>query len=60
QRCTYVFYIVPDPQKKRAIKLLLNSMKYTIVNRQHIPLETEHRNVFRFYTFEELEGLGLG
>lgn len=56
----YVFYIVPDPQKKRAIELLFNSVKYAIVNRQHIRLETKHRNVFRVYTFAELTGLELG
>ncbi|MBN3342610.1 molybdopterin-guanine dinucleotide biosynthesis protein MobC [Pectobacterium brasiliense] len=55
----YVFYIVPDPQKKRAIELLFNSVKYAIVDHQHIPLEAKHRNVFRVYTVEELEGLDL-
>ncbi|AYH06822.1 MobC family replication-relaxation protein [Pectobacterium parmentieri] len=53
----YVFYIVPDPQKKRAIELLFNSVKYVIVDHQHIPLETKHRNVFRVYTVEELKHL---
>ncbi|MBQ4768660.1 molybdopterin-guanine dinucleotide biosynthesis protein MobC [Pectobacterium versatile] len=55
----YVFYIVPNPQKKLAIELLFNSMKYVIVNRQHIPLETKHRHVFQVYTFEELNRLDL-
>ncbi|PWC21130.1 molybdopterin-guanine dinucleotide biosynthesis protein MobC [Brenneria roseae subsp. roseae] len=55
----YVFYIVPDPQKKRAIELLFNSIKHVIVNHQHIALETKHRHVFRVYTFEELRGLAL-
>ncbi|OSN02850.1 molybdopterin-guanine dinucleotide biosynthesis protein MobC [Lonsdalea britannica] len=55
----YVFYIVPDPQKKLAIELLLNSVKHAIVNHQRIPLEAKHRNVFRVYTFEELKQLVL-
>ncbi|MEQ9915589.1 MobC family replication-relaxation protein [Pectobacterium aroidearum] len=55
----YVFYIVPDPQKKLAIELLFNSVKYVIVNRQHIPLEAKHRNVFRVYTVGELKRLAL-
>ncbi|MBA0162857.1 molybdopterin-guanine dinucleotide biosynthesis protein MobC [Pectobacterium versatile] len=59
KRWMYVFYIVPDPQKKRAIELLLNSVKHAIVNHQHIPLEAKHRNVFRVYTFDELRGLDL-
>lgn len=55
----YVFYIVPDPQKKLAIEMLLNSVKHAIVNHQHIPLEAKHRHVFRVYTFEELKQLVL-
>ncbi|ATV43809.1 MobC family replication-relaxation protein [Pectobacterium brasiliense] len=55
----YVFYIVPDPQKKLAIELLLNSVKHAIVNHQRIPLEAKHRHVFRVYTFEELKRLTL-
>ncbi|MDE8754604.1 MobC family replication-relaxation protein [Pectobacterium polaris] len=55
----YVFYIVPNPQKKLAIELLFNSIKHVTVNHQHIPLEAKHRNVFRVYTFDELKGLEL-
>ncbi|RJL45398.1 MobC family replication-relaxation protein [Pectobacterium carotovorum] len=55
----YVFYIVPDPQKKLALELLLNSVKHAIVNHQRIRLEAKHRHVFRVYTFEELKGLEL-
>ncbi|MDE8754590.1 MobC family replication-relaxation protein [Pectobacterium polaris] len=51
----YVFYIVPDPQIKRAIERIFNSVKYAIVNHQRIPLEAKHRNIFRVYTVEELE-----
>ncbi|QWA10366.1 molybdopterin-guanine dinucleotide biosynthesis protein MobC [Sodalis ligni] len=55
----YVFYIVPDPQKKRAIELLFDSIKHVIVNHQHIPLEARHRHVFRVYTLAELHQLEL-
>ncbi|WP_323658555.1 MobC family replication-relaxation protein [Pectobacterium versatile] len=55
----YVFYIVPDPQKKLAIELLFNNIKHVIVNHQRIPLEAKHRHVFRVYTVEELKGLDL-
>ncbi|MEI7062879.1 MobC family replication-relaxation protein [Dickeya chrysanthemi] len=55
----YIFYIVPDPQIKRAIERMFNSVKYAIVNHQRIPLEAKHRNVFRVYTVEELKGLAL-
>ncbi|MEI7374319.1 MobC family replication-relaxation protein [Dickeya chrysanthemi] len=57
QHWMYVFYIVPNPQMKRAIGLLFNSVKRIIVNHQHIRLEARHRDVFRVYTFEELERL---
>ncbi|WP_409311341.1 MobC family replication-relaxation protein [Pectobacterium sp. B1J-3] len=55
----YVFYVVPDPQKKLALELLLNSVRHAIVNHQRIPLEAKHRHVFRVYTVEELKGLDL-
>ncbi|MCA6928674.1 MobC family replication-relaxation protein, partial [Pectobacterium versatile] len=55
----YVFYIVPDPQIKRAIERMFNSVKYAIVSHQRIPLEAKHRHVFRIYTFDELKGLDL-
>lgn len=48
----YVFYIVPDPQKKLALELLFNNVKHVIVNHQRIPQETKHRHVFRVYAFE--------
>ncbi len=59
QHWMYVFYIVPNPQMKRAIELLFNNIKHVIVNHQHIRLEARHRHVFRVYTFEELKGLEL-
>ncbi|KHT16858.1 MULTISPECIES: MobC family replication-relaxation protein [Pectobacterium] len=55
----YVFYIVPDPQKKLALELLFNNIKHVIVNHQRIRLEAKHRHVFRVYTFEELKRLAL-
>ncbi|WP_258235648.1 VirB3 family type IV secretion system protein [Dickeya zeae] len=56
----YVFYIVPDPQKKRALELLFASIKHVIVSHQPIPLEVRHRNVFRIYTLAELQQLEPG
>ncbi|KFX06203.1 molybdopterin-guanine dinucleotide biosynthesis protein MobC [Pectobacterium betavasculorum] len=59
KRWMYVFYIVPDPQKKRAIELLFNNIKHVIVNHQRILLEAKQRNVFRVYTVDELKRLAL-
>jgi hypothetical protein len=55
----YVFYIVPDEQKKRALTLLFDSIKHVMVNNQHVTLEEKHRNVFRLYTADELGQLDL-
>jgi len=55
----YVFYIVPNPQKKRGLARLFDSIRHVIVNYQHIPLETRHRNVFRIYTLDELRRLDV-
>ena len=53
----YVFYVVPDPQKKRALELLFDSIRHVIINHQHVPLEERHRRVFRIYTLDELKRL---
>lgn len=55
----FVFYIVPDEQKKRALMLLFDTIKQVIENSQHVTLEAKHRNVFRFYTMDELKALEL-
>lgn len=55
----YVFLIVPDLQRKRAIELLLRRVKYVIVDHRHIPLKARHRDVFRVYSFDELKILNL-
>lgn len=53
----YVFYVVPDAQKKRALQVIFDSISHVIVKNQHVPLEEKHRNVFRFYTTEELKSM---
>lgn len=55
----YVFYVMPDPQKKRALELLFDSIRHVIINNQHVPLEERHRRVFRIYTLDELKRLSL-
>lgn len=44
----YVFYIVPDTQKKRGLERLFDSIRHVIVNHQHIPLETRQPDIKRF------------
>ncbi len=55
----YVFYVVPDEQKKRALRVLFDSISHVIVKGQHITLEEKHRNVFRIHTLDELKNLDL-
>ncbi|HDU5642149.1 TPA: molybdopterin-guanine dinucleotide biosynthesis protein MobC, partial [Klebsiella pneumoniae subsp. pneumoniae] len=55
----HVFYVIPDPQKKRALELLFDSIGHVIINHQHVPLEERHRRVFRIYTLDELKRLSL-
>ncbi|MBK0647032.1 molybdopterin-guanine dinucleotide biosynthesis protein MobC, partial [Klebsiella pneumoniae] len=55
----HVFYVIPDPQKKRALELLFDSIRHVIINHQHVPLEERHRRVFRIYTLDELKRLSL-
>lgn len=56
----YVFYVVPDEQKKQALELMFASMKHVIVTNQHVTLEAHHMNVFRIYTPGELRQLQIG
>lgn len=55
----YVFYVVPDEAKKRALRVILESITHVIAKGQHVQLEEKHRNVFRIYTMEELKHLEI-
>lgn len=55
----YVFYVLPDEQKKRALKLMFDTISHVMVNSQHVMLEAKHRRVFRFYTMDELKTLEI-
>lgn len=55
----YVFYVVPDEQKKHALNIIFNSITHVIVKNQHVPLEEKHRKVFHIYTIDELNSLNL-
>ncbi|WP_235424020.1 MobC family replication-relaxation protein [Citrobacter koseri] len=56
---TYVFYIVPDEQKKRALIMHFDSVKHVIINGLPSALEDKHRGIFRFYTLDELKQLDI-
>ena len=56
---TYVFYIVPDEQKKRALMMHFDSVKHVIINGQPFTLEEKHRSIFRYYTLNELKNIDI-
>lgn len=55
----YVFYIVPDHKKKRALELLFDSIRHVIINHRPVLLESRHRRVFYILTLSELKQLEL-
>lgn len=50
-----VYYIVPDEQKKLALMKLFDSIAFLTFNGRPMTLEAKHRNIFKFFTVEELE-----
>lgn len=50
----FVYYIVPDDQMKLALMALFNSITFLTFNGKPMTLETKHRNIFKFYTVDEL------
>ncbi|MEH5143228.1 MobC family replication-relaxation protein [Enterobacter cloacae] len=55
----YVFYITPDEAKRNALRAMFNSITHVTALNEHVLLEQRHRNVFRFYTIDELKNLEL-
>lgn len=51
--------LAADEAKKRALKIIFDSIASVIVKNQHVQLEAKHRDVFRFYTLDELKNLEL-
>lgn len=56
---TAVFYILPSKQKKIALMKIFETTQFVIVNNSPVPLEQHHRDVFQFFTLEELKELSL-
>jgi hypothetical protein len=55
----YVFYITPDESKKRALKMHFDSIKHFYGDGNQVPVTEAHREVFRFYTLDELKNLDV-
>lgn len=51
----YVYYVLPDEQKKLALMKLFDSITFLTFSGRPITLEQGHRDAFKFFTVEELE-----
>ncbi|BET64929.1 MobC family replication-relaxation protein [Yersinia pseudotuberculosis] len=54
-----VYYVLPDVQKKLSLMKIFESIKFVIINSKPIEIEARHRNVFQFFTLDELKELSL-
>lgn len=54
-----VFYVLPDTQKKISLMKIFESIKFVIINSKPIELEARHRNIFQFFTLDELKALSF-
>lgn len=54
----FVYYVVPDDQMKLALITLFSSITFLTFNGRPMTLEAKHRNIFKFYTIDELAAPG--
>lgn len=54
-----VYYVLPDVQKKLSLMKIFESIKFVIINSKPIEIEARHRNVFQFFTLDELKTIIL-
>lgn len=53
----YVYYVLPDEQKKIALKKMFDGITFLTFSGRPISIEPSHREVFKFYTVDELAAL---
>lgn len=53
----FVYYVLPDEQKKIALKKMFDDITFLTFSGRPIPIEPSHREVFKFYTVDELAAL---
>lgn len=59
EKWQYVYYVLPDEQKKLALMKLFDSITFLTFSGRPITLEQGHREVFRFFTVEELNNMQI-
>lgn len=55
----YVLYVMPDKHKKAALIRILNSIDHVIYQGRKLDLDSDHRNIFKIHTLEEVQTLKL-
>lgn len=55
EKWQYVYYVLPDEQKKLALIKLFDSITFLTFSGRPIMLEPQHREVFKFFTMDELQ-----
>jgi hypothetical protein len=55
----YVLYVMPDKHKKAALIRILNSIDHVTYQGRKLDLDSDHRNIFKIHTLEEVQTLKL-
>lgn len=55
----YVLYVTPDKHKQAALLRIFNSIDHVIYQGRKLDLDSDHRNIFKIHTLEEVQTLKL-
>lgn len=55
----YVLYVTPDKHKKAALQRIFNNIDHVIYQGRKLDLDSDHRNIFKIHTLEEVQTLKL-
>jgi len=55
EKWRHVYYVLPDEQKKMALTKIFDGIAFLNFGGRPIPIEQQHRDVFRFFTLDELK-----
>ena len=55
----FVIYAVPTNKLKIALNAIFDDIEYVLLNGVRHEIKEQHRKMFKFYTYDELENLNL-
>jgi hypothetical protein len=55
EKWQHVYYVLPDEQKKMALTKIFDGIAFLNFGGRPIAIEQQHRDVFRFFTLDELK-----